>query len=113
MCKCHVRSACVCCQVVTVTQAPVPAEVLARPNGEQKAGDGDGSTEPEGSKARGPELVVQFSNPGLDVDHLSLRIIHEESPVGSKTLLYGNDAKDGTDIVGSFGPHYFFRTDLG
>jgi hypothetical protein len=31
--------------------APVAAEVLARPDGEQKAGDGDGSSQPEGPKA--------------------------------------------------------------
>jgi len=58
-------------------------------------------------------MVVQFSNPGFDVDHLGLRIIHEESPVGPKTLLDGNDTKYGADIVGGFGSHYFFRTDLG
>ena len=54
-----------------------------------------------------------FSNPGLDVDHLSLRIIYEKSPVGSKTLRDGNDAKYGADVIGGFGVHYFFRSDLG
>lgn len=38
--------------------APVAAEVLARPDGEQKAGDGDASSQPEGPKANrpGPEI---------------------------------------------------------
>src|SRR5580700_2050830 len=34
--------------------APVSAEVLARPNSERKAGDGDGSSQPEGPKANWP-----------------------------------------------------------
>ena len=39
--------------------APVAAEVLARPDGEEKAGDGDGSSQPEGPKASRPELEVK------------------------------------------------------
>ena len=39
--------------------APVSAEVLARPDGEQKAGDGNGSSQPEGPKANRPELEVK------------------------------------------------------
>ena len=39
--------------------APVAAEVLACPDGEQKAGDGDGSSQPEGQKANGPELEIK------------------------------------------------------
>jgi hypothetical protein len=39
--------------------APVPAEVLARPDGEQKARDSDGSSQPEGPKASRPELEVK------------------------------------------------------
>src|ERR1700732_1555165 len=39
--------------------APVSAEVLARPYGEQKAGDGDCSSQPEGPKANLPELEVK------------------------------------------------------
>src|SRR5271155_5562828 len=34
--------------------APVAAEVHARPDGEEKAGDGDGSSHPEGPKASHP-----------------------------------------------------------
>ena|ERR1017187_9109948 len=33
--------------------------VLARPDGEQKAGDGDGSSQPEGQKASRPELEIK------------------------------------------------------
>lgn len=39
--------------------APVPAQVLARPDGKQKAGDGDGSSQPEGPKTNWPELEVK------------------------------------------------------
>src|SRR5271155_474469 len=39
--------------------APVPAEVHARPDGEEKAGDGDGSSQPERPKASRPELEVK------------------------------------------------------
>ena len=39
--------------------APVSAEVLARPDSEEKAGDGDGSPQPEGPKANRPELEVK------------------------------------------------------
>ena len=39
--------------------APVAAEVLARPDGEEKAGDGDGCSQPEGPKASRPELEVE------------------------------------------------------
>jgi hypothetical protein len=39
--------------------APVAAKVLARPDGEQKAGDRDGSSQPEGPKANRPELEVK------------------------------------------------------
>src|SRR5208283_3168979 len=39
--------------------APVAAEVLARPDGEQKAADGDGSSQPEGPKANRPELEIK------------------------------------------------------
>ncbi len=41
--------------------APVSAEVLARPDSEEKSGDGDGSSQPEGPKALRPELVVKPS----------------------------------------------------
>ena len=39
--------------------APVSAEVLARPDREEKAGDGDGSSQPEGPKAGRPKLKVK------------------------------------------------------
>jgi hypothetical protein len=39
--------------------APVSAEVPARPDGKEKAGDGDGSSQPEESKANGPELEIK------------------------------------------------------
>ena len=39
--------------------APVAAEVLARPDGEEKAGDGKSSSNPKGPDARGPELEVK------------------------------------------------------
>jgi len=38
--------------------APVAAEMLARPDGEQKAGDGDGSSQREGPKANRPKLEI-------------------------------------------------------
>jgi hypothetical protein len=41
--------------------APVSAEVLARRDSEEKAGDGDGSSQPEGPKANRPELEVKPS----------------------------------------------------
>jgi hypothetical protein len=39
--------------------APVASELLARPDGEQKAGDGDGSSNRKGPDARRPELPVE------------------------------------------------------
>ena len=39
--------------------APVSAEVLARPDSEEKASDGDGSSQPEGPKAKRPELEIK------------------------------------------------------
>src|SRR5271170_43716 len=39
--------------------APVAAEVLARPDSEQKAGNGDGSSQPEGQIANRPQLLVK------------------------------------------------------
>src|SRR6202021_485876 len=39
--------------------APVAAEIQARPDGEQKAGDRDRCSQPEGPKARPPELEVE------------------------------------------------------
>src|SRR5262249_16473438 len=38
--------------------APVAAQVLSRPNGEEKAGDQDGSSQPEGPKPSRPELKI-------------------------------------------------------
>jgi hypothetical protein len=42
-----------------VTEAPVSAEVLACPDGEEKAGDSDGGSQPEGPITRRPELEVK------------------------------------------------------
>jgi hypothetical protein len=39
--------------------APVAAEVLTRPDGEEKAGDGACSSQPERPKANGPELEIK------------------------------------------------------
>src|SRR4029077_16677479 len=39
--------------------APVAGEVLARPHGEEKADDGNGSSNPKGPDARRPELAVE------------------------------------------------------
>src|SRR3984957_2561277 len=39
--------------------APVSAEKLARPDGEEKAGDGNSNSNPKGPDARRPELAVE------------------------------------------------------
>src|SRR6516164_4014036 len=39
--------------------APVAAEVLSRPDGEEKAGDHDGSSQPEGPKPSRPGLKIE------------------------------------------------------
>src|SRR5215469_11185004 len=39
--------------------APVAAEVLSRPDGEEKAGDHDGSSKPEGPKPNRPGLKIE------------------------------------------------------
>lgn len=39
--------------------APVFSDMHARPDGKQKAGDGDGNPQPEGPKKGPPELEVQ------------------------------------------------------
>src|SRR5262249_1201165 len=39
--------------------APVPAEVLARPDGEEKAANGNSGSNPKGPEARRPELAVE------------------------------------------------------
>jgi hypothetical protein len=39
--------------------APVAAQVLSRPDGEEKAGDHDGSSQPEGPKPSRPELKIE------------------------------------------------------
>jgi hypothetical protein len=40
--------------------APVAGEVLARPHGEEKADDGNSSSNPKGPDARRPELAVEL-----------------------------------------------------
>ena len=39
--------------------APVAAEVVSRPDGEEKAGDHDGSSQPEGPKPSRPGLKIK------------------------------------------------------
>ena len=39
--------------------APVAAQVLSRPDGEEKAGDRDGSSQPEGPKPSRPRLKIE------------------------------------------------------
>jgi len=81
--------------------APVSAEVRARPDGEQQAGDGDGSSQPKGPKANRLELEVKPGQRDASCREEDDRDQEDEGAQdarGSRLEALGGFAIDGFDL---------------
>jgi len=81
--------------------APIAAEVLARPDSEEKAGDGDGSSQPKGPKAIRPELEVKPSQRDASCREEDDRDQEDEDAQdarGSRLEALGGFGMDGFDL---------------